>query len=372
MSKKILYCGNYNDGTGYGNGAISNILALDSAGVTVVPRPISFNNNLFRVATPKRILELEDNDLSNIDICIQHGIPTVFSYSSGFENIGCYYSETNHIDSMMWHKYINLMDRVLVCNKQMEKTAISSGVTVPIINAPLSIDIKKYENPGDSFRIKELNTSFNFCFVGEFSKRKNITTILRAFYTEFHPSENVNLLLKINSPGLNSKQTLDKFSEINDGVLKGLKIRETYKSVIPVTGMLTHEDLISVMSQCHTFVCASYGEAWCIPALEAMALGMPVIYPELTGMSEYCHGWGVETKEVPCSGAIDAHPEIYSALDTWQEIDTNRLIYAMRFAFQAWDCMPDLFKIQQQKAKTQASLYSRENVGVILKREICQ
>jgi glycosyltransferase involved in cell wall biosynthesis len=369
---KILYIGNYNDGTGYGNGAISNMLALDSAGFEVAPRSITFNNNLFRESVPQRILELEDNDLRNIDICVQHTLPSMYSYCNGFENIGCYYSETNHIDSMMWHKYINLMDRAWVCNTQMERVAKSSGVTVPIINAPIAIDMDSCLNHNSNFTISELDNSFNFCFVGELTKRKNITTILKAFHSEFHPSENVNLFLKLNSPGLSSSQTLEKFKEVDDGILRGLKIRKNYKRVIPLTGMLRHPDLMSVVSQCHVFVCASYGEAWCIPALEAMANGLPVIYPEKTGLSDYCHGWPVETREVICSGAVDSHPEVYSALDSWQEIDTDKLMQAMRFAFQAWSYMPDLFKIQQEKAKSQAYLNSVKNVGVLLKRLICQ
>ena len=42
---KVLYIGNYNDGTGWGNACLNNILALDRAGVDVVPRAITFNNS---------------------------------------------------------------------------------------------------------------------------------------------------------------------------------------------------------------------------------------------------------------------------------------------------------------------------------------
>jgi len=37
---KVLYIGHYKDGTGWGNAAINNILALDAVGVKVVPRAI--------------------------------------------------------------------------------------------------------------------------------------------------------------------------------------------------------------------------------------------------------------------------------------------------------------------------------------------
>ena len=38
---KVLYISNYKDGTGWSNAAINNILALDSAGVEIVPRAVT-------------------------------------------------------------------------------------------------------------------------------------------------------------------------------------------------------------------------------------------------------------------------------------------------------------------------------------------
>ena len=42
---KVLYIGHYKDGTGWGDAATNNILALHKAGVDVVPRAISYNNS---------------------------------------------------------------------------------------------------------------------------------------------------------------------------------------------------------------------------------------------------------------------------------------------------------------------------------------
>ena len=40
---KVLYISNYKDGTGWGNAATDYILAMDSVGIDVVCRSISFN-----------------------------------------------------------------------------------------------------------------------------------------------------------------------------------------------------------------------------------------------------------------------------------------------------------------------------------------
>ena len=55
---KVLYIGNYKDGTGWANACINNILALDASDVEVVPRAITFNNA--SGTCPQRILELEE------------------------------------------------------------------------------------------------------------------------------------------------------------------------------------------------------------------------------------------------------------------------------------------------------------------------
>ena len=56
---KVLYIGCYRDGTGWAQAAIDYILAMDSAGIDVVPRAIKLNSN--NPELPKRILELEKN-----------------------------------------------------------------------------------------------------------------------------------------------------------------------------------------------------------------------------------------------------------------------------------------------------------------------
>ncbi|SVE59243.1 uncharacterized protein METZ01_LOCUS512097, partial [marine metagenome] len=54
---KVLYIGNWRDGTGWGNAAQSYILSLDAADVDVVPRHIKLNERECEV--PDRILKLE-------------------------------------------------------------------------------------------------------------------------------------------------------------------------------------------------------------------------------------------------------------------------------------------------------------------------
>ena len=75
-----------------------------------------------------------------------------------------------------------------------------SGVNIDIKLAPHCVDVRQYEDVQKTAMVGDLESTFNFCFVGELSKRKNISALLKAFYLEFHPTEPVNLLLKSIDP----------------------------------------------------------------------------------------------------------------------------------------------------------------------------
>ena len=80
---KVLYIGCYRDGTGWGNAATNYILAMDAAGIDVVPRPVKLNQN--QISVTKRILELEEKDSFGCDVCIQHTLPHLMDYAPKFK-----------------------------------------------------------------------------------------------------------------------------------------------------------------------------------------------------------------------------------------------------------------------------------------------
>ena len=165
MSAKVLYIGNYRDGTGWGNASLHNILALHSAGIEVVPRAITFSDSQTQVSSV--IEELEQQSANNIDVCIQHTLPPLYYYNSSFKNIALYETETNSFDDSMWQKYINILDEAWVPNNQMVSASKSSGVTVPIKIAPHSIDVSEYENVETTAAVGDIETTFNFFLAKE-------------------------------------------------------------------------------------------------------------------------------------------------------------------------------------------------------------
>lgn len=354
---KILYIGNYKDGTGWGNAAKSNILAIDDAGIDIVPRAITYNETDSSVND--RIAELEKKDESDCDVCIQHVLPNNYSINYNMKNIGYIDTETSNFTDTGWQVSMNLMDELWVPSEYCKTACIQSGVTIPIKIVPHSIDFKKYKNAPKGNTISELYNGFNFVFVGEFIERKNLKALIRAFHAEFHPLEPVNLFIKTSQAPL---ETVQNYCE---SIKKGLKLRKKYKEEVVICGHLPVEDYISVLNQCHCFVMPSRAEGFCIPALEAMSLGIPCIYPEGSAMEEFCVGTSVSGKTEPCFGAMESLSNIYTANSEWIEISISDLQIAMRTEFMKWDTEES--RNIQNKCVQQAKNFDHKIIGQTIK-----
>lgn len=351
---KVLYIGHYRDGTGWGDAAKNNILALHAAGVEVVPRAISYNDTDSEL--DETITELEKRSAEGCDICVQHTLPVNYVYDSNFKNIGYVATESSDFIDSKWHKNINMMDEIWVPSEYVKNSCIKSGVTIPIKIAPHCLNISEYTENKTNVKIQQLADTFNFCFIGEFSERKNLKALLRAFHAEFHPRENVNLYIK--TSGLD----VTKIENYCDSIKKGLKLRTSYKKNIVISGRIDKKDYISILSQCHCFVMPSKGEGFCIPALEAMSLGIPSIYTSGIAVEEFAIGKSVKSRSEPCFGGMESLSNLYTAKSHWREIDVEDLQIKMRSAYLA-----GLTDETKEKCKSKAEEYSHENIGKLFK-----
>lgn len=317
----VLYIGHYRDGTGWGNAAMNNILAMDAVGIHVVPRPITYEAKDSSYAD--RIKELERRSNLDCDTVIQHTLPNNFSYNSNYKNIGCLTLESSNFKSMGWQHNCNMMDEIWVSSEITKRQVMASGVKKPIKVVPYPLDMQKYDMSFGGQKVQELEHNFTFGFVGEFIERKNIKALLQAFHLTFDPREPVNLFIKT------SKKSLDQVQRYCEHVRRGLKIRQSYKEEVVIAGIMPENDYISVLSQIDCFVMPSRGEACCIPSLEAMTLGIPSIWTSGIGM-DHAVGMKVKSRDMPCFGAIETLDGLDTANETWKEIDILELSKAMR------------------------------------------
>lgn len=361
---KVLYIGNYNDGTGWGNAAKNNILAMQKVGIDVIPRCITYNNTSDPHEEDNIIKILENKPCINPDVCIQHVLPHLYYYNSNVKNIGYLAVESFDFKDSMWHKHCNLMDEIWVPSTSCKDACIRSGIVKPIKIIPHCLNIEQYINfnNSDAKQIQELKYTFNFVFIGEFIERKNIEALIRAFHKEFHYSEPVNLFIKT------SKKSLPEIQEYCNNIKRGLKLRKLYKQEIIVTGFLGFDDYISILKQCDCFVMPSRGEGFCIPALEAMLLGIPIIYTSNIGMNDFCIGAEVESKMVPCYGGVSSLENLYTANTYWMDIDIEKLGKEMRLMF--LNSSTDKYQQMSQDCINLSKSYSLEGIGNKIKKAL--
>lgn len=363
--KKVLVVAPYRDGTGWAHSSEQTILALDSVGVDVVSRAIKLNDVNGEVSD--RIVELEKKSIRNSDIVIQYLLPHQMDYCGQFEkNIAYYMCETSHFRNTSWPQRINTMDEAWVPCIQNQIASIDSYVKTPIKVVPVPADISKYQKTYEKANIPHLKDKFVFYHIGEVNRRKNLFTLVKAFHLEFEPQEPVALVIKGTVPGASPADTERHIAEICNSTKRSLKLYnklEVYHGEIIISKRLTEEEMMGLHASCDCYVSPSYGEAWNIPAFDAMAMGKTPICTDVGGPSDFIRddaGWLVPWKPEPVFGMEGTFNDIYVGNEDWAAIDVYELRKSMREAFEH----RGLREIKAEIGMARAVEYSQQAVGM--------
>lgn len=119
----------------------------------------------------------------------------------------------------------------------------------------------------------------NILYVGGISPHKNLTGLLKAFLTLSQLPDYTDAILIL----------VGDFS--GDVFLQDQKLKEEIEKLksqnkIRLTGFVPDEELVFFYNAATVFVLPSFGEGFGLPALEAMACGIPVIGSETTSLPE--------------------------------------------------------------------------------------
>jgi glycosyltransferase involved in cell wall biosynthesis len=344
---KVLFLGVYRDGTGWGHAAIEYILALDAAGVEVVPRAVKLNTVDGEV--PDRIVELEKQSAKGCDVVIQNLLPQHMDYDGNFnKNVGLYYSETSHFKNNCWAERLNLMDEAWGSCTQMIEAARESNMFRPMRVIPIPTDPMKYQQQYETLDIPDIKNKFVFYYIGELNRRKNLVALLKAFHLEFRPHEPVELVIKGSVPGLHNEETRKHMIAMCNDVKKHLKLYggRDYKNEILISERLTDEQIMQLHASCDCLVAPSYGEAWHIPAFDAMAMGNTPICTDIGGMADFLYkeekkvttrcGWLVDGQPEPVfgMGQDGSFQDLYVGNEEWISVNIRELRKAMRAVYE--------------------------------------
>ncbi len=361
---KVCFIGPYRDGTGYSKAGIEYIMSMHAAGIDVVTRPVKMTNTSGSI--PKEIEEFESKDLKNVDVAFQYNLPSEFSYKGGVKNVGAFaYETTNYLNSG-WLENLRLMDKIIV---PCEDNALSSLVLDKTAVVPHSVDITKFTKDHDLMDFGLPKNAVKFYTISEFNRRKNIPALIAAYLSTFTDDDNVILIVKTHMANRDSAATSAAMKElVNDfkHALGRFADHRRYPKIALLTNYMPDNQIESLHATGDIFVSASHGEAWCLPAVDALGFGNPVIGPDYGAFKDYvvedANGILVSGMMSPVMGVMEAPRGLYTSDELWFNIDIGHLSEAMRVAYDNTNgVFGDDYKIKNHHSVK--ANYSREVVG---------
>jgi glycosyltransferase involved in cell wall biosynthesis len=216
--------------------------------------------------------EYGSNKLPQITIC--HG-------TNNFKNSGAYKIAftTTEVDGIPkdWVQCLNEMDEVWATSEFSRLAFVRSGITVPTFNIGEGVDPNYFhpEIPGYPNPPKE---KFRFLSNFAWGRRKGVDVLFEAFRKEFNDNEDVCLMLKVlpSYAGHNIKDELKLVYE-----RKGSAPVYLYDIELP------RWELGRLYNTASAFVWPSRGEGYGLPAIEAIACGLPVLATNYSAHLEF-------------------------------------------------------------------------------------
>lgn len=210
-----------------------------------------------------------------------------------------------------WVPILNDFDEVWVPSTWAKEMFIKNGITKPIYVVPHGLDpeLWKYSKrePAKPFKFFHYNAFY--------TNRKGWDTLLSAFAEEFKGDPNVEL----------------HYKTVFDAIPP--QVTQTPNVHVHIDRIARNE-IPEYLKPYHCLVMPHVGEAFLLPGIEAMAVGMPVIITKYAGPMEYYDErfyYGVETKGVQIA---DNHPFLQGGLGEYAMVDKDDLKKQMRHVYE--------------------------------------
>jgi uncharacterized protein len=213
---------------------------------------------------------------------------------------------------------LNLLDHVFVPSSFCRDNLIKCGVKTPITiwHHGVNPDLFPYIE-------RKRKSPYIFLFVGVAQERKGIEELLVAFIKEFSKGEDVRLIVKSADWG-DVDEWRDRFKD---------------KRIIWHWANVSRKNMANYYFSADCLVIPSRGDSFCLPVLEAMATGLPVIVHDWGGIKDYCNESNSylvrNAGRVPAVGEEEG--ELYPYMPEWGLPDVDHLRYLMRYVYEHWD-----------------------------------
>jgi glycosyltransferase involved in cell wall biosynthesis len=331
---KVTYVSALLNSSGYAEAARNNIAALGSVGVEVEAVPLSFES--FQSDLGKLGAKVSSLICSNptADIQIVHATPNTYTKLRKADkyNIGYTTWETNKLPDD-WAACINLMNEVWVPSSKDVEVFKASGVTIPIYCIPHAFNRKLFESESQNLPLKLDSNTYLFYAIFQWISRKNPVAMLKAYFTEFRPEENVCLALKSYwlDPGSSSEKELIKKNILE--VKEKLRLK-TYPRVMFISELLSRGQIHDLHRRGNCYLSYHADEGFGITCAEALMAGNPVISTDYGGTKDFITpktGFPISYQLTPC---YDMPWNNYPGSMYWADINVMEARKQMRWVYE--------------------------------------
>ena len=198
------------------------------------------------------------------------------------------------------------VDRVWVGAEYVRRGYIENGMPPGIVEVvPCGADLDRFTPDGPAYELPR-KAATTFLFVGGTTWRKGADVLIEGWRRAFGPDDDAQLVVK--DFGVNGAYR-------NQGAGEQIKQLIETGTAAPIVYMdeeLAHDDLPALYRAADAVVVPYRGEGFCLPALEAMACGVPVIHNGEGPTGEFVGdvgGWALPATRVPLPDAANL-PEL--------------------------------------------------------------
>ncbi|HET7172458.1 MAG TPA: glycosyltransferase [Gaiellales bacterium] len=249
------------------------------------------------------------------------------------------------------------VDEVWAPSRAAREAFVASGVAPDLVHVvPNGIDPERFTPDGPR---RELPTrkSTVLLFVGGMTYRKGIDLLLEAYRRAFTGDDDVCLVLKAFG-----SRTFYRGQTAEDAV-RAFQAVSGAPELLLIDEDLAFEAIPALYRACDVLVQPYRGEGFCLPALEALACGRPVIVTDGGSTDDFVPaecGWRVPSRRVPLpAGALP--PEYDLAGEGFLlEPDGDALVAALRSAAD-----PVERAARAARARAQAERFTWERAGTV-------
>jgi glycosyltransferase involved in cell wall biosynthesis len=231
------------------------------------------------------------------------------------------------------------IDMIFVPSKHTELAFRNAGVDKIFKIIPHGYNPEIFNTDGPKAELPQLKGDFfKFLFVGGWkdgiNDRKGLDIALRAFCNEFRADEKVQFIAKFNMAYQSAENIIYH--------INSLDLPKERPEVILLLNDAPEKELANLYRSADCFVMPSKAEAFCMPCLEAMACGLPVLTTNYGGQIDYVpKEWLIDI-----SGMARATGEFHIYSETeWAIPNQKHLQQLMRKAFEGqFKGKPELIK----------------------------